>query len=375
MVLKIHPSALVLTGILQGLGAPPVTAQSRASLVPSIDLTTLHDDNVFVTSRAAASDRVVRFTPALSAERTFLRGQYSGSYSIDAERYARHHELTNPAARVQAFSRFHYEAGQRLRLAATHGYMDTTAPTELNLGTAVAAGRMRTIRMSGGSSAAYRLSKRTTATGSVEVTSDRLEDGRTMRTYVARAAVDRAVSRRERIDVDYENSRFDSQSHSTDAHALRLGWTRSLGARTQLQLRGGPRTTAGSASADLFALISHASERTSIALSYEHAQTTVIGLAVPVDAQSIQVRARWSPLQSFSCTAGPGMFRSRFEGRDIDVLRLNLDARYTVTKAITLVAAYGTERQRGAVGAADAGAGADMLRRRTLSIGLTQRWQ
>ena len=359
--------------MLQALGGTPAAAQGRNALIPTIDLTTLHDDNVFVTSLTPASDHVVRITPALAAERAFPRGQYSGSYSVDAERYARHHELTNPLARAQAFSRFSYDAGQRLRILVDHGYLDTTAPTELNTGTAVAAGRMRTIRMSGGSSAAYRLSKRTTATGAYHVTSDRLEDGRAMHTYIANARVDRTISRRERIDIDYEHSRFDSHSHSTDAHAVRVGWTRRIGTLTQLQLHGGPRATSGSPSADLFALVSHAGERTSVALAYDHTQTTVVGLDVPVDAQSIQIRSRWAPSRSFSCTAVPGIFRSTFAGRDIDVRRLAFDARYLVTREMAFVASYSTERQRGAVAAA--GAGTDTLRRRTLSFGLTQQWK
>ena len=57
----------------------PTSAQSRGTLVPSIDITTLHDDNVFVLARAPVSDQVVRMTPALSAERHFPRGGYSGS--------------------------------------------------------------------------------------------------------------------------------------------------------------------------------------------------------------------------------------------------------------------------------------------------------
>ena len=339
--------------------------------MPSIDITTLHDDNVFVTARAPVSDQVVRMTPALSAERHFPRGGYSGSYSIDAERYARHHELTNPAARVQAFSRLHYTAGQRLRLGLDHGYVDTTAPAELNLGTALATARIRTTRMSGGSSASYRISKRTTAAASYQVTSDHLEDGRAMRTQVSRAGVDRALSRRERIELGYEHSRFDSHLQSTAAHAIRLGWTHGIGGRTQLQLRGGPRVTAGSVSADLFALVSHARENSSISVSLEQAQTTVIGVEVPVNAQSIQVRAIWSPFRSLSCIAAPAVFRSAIEGRDIDVLRVGFKARYLMTPTMAAEASYGDEKQRGTIGSA----GVQTLRHRTLSIGLTQQWK
>ena len=341
--------------------------------MPSIDVTTLHDDNVFVTAHAPASDRVIRITPALSAERHFLRGAYSGSYSIDAEQYARHHELTNPAARVQAFSRLSYTAGQRLRLALDHGYVDTTAPTELNLGTALAAARMRTTRTSGGSSATYRLSQRTTAVASHQMTIDRLEDGRAMRSHVSRTGLTRALSSRERFELDFEHSRFRSHSHSAIADAVRLGWTRVIGGGTHVQFRGGPRMTDGAASADLFALVSHARETTSISLAFEQAQTTVIGVEAPVEARSVQMRASWSPSRSLSCTAAPGVFRSAFAGRDIGVIRMGVELRYLVTKTMAIEGAYGRETQRGTVGSADTGM--ERLQHRTLSVGLTQQWK
>ena len=363
----------MLAAMMQLLAFHPASGQSRGTLVPSIDLTTLYDDNVFVTSRAPASDQVVRISPALSAERPFVRGGYSGSYSLDADRYARHHELTNPVARVQAFSRLHYNAGQRLRLILDHGYLDTTAPTELNLGTALAAARIRTIRMSGGSTAAYRLSTRASATASYQITRDRLDDGRTMRTSVARAAIDRTLSRRERLAFDYESSRFDSRSQTTTAHAVRLGWTRAIGTSTQLQLRGGPRVTDGAANADLFALVNHTLEHGAVSVSFEQAQTTVIGMEAPVEARSLHVRGNWKPFRSLSCTAAPAVFRSTFGGHDIDVFRIGLEARYAVSKTLAFEASFGAETQRGAVSTASIDV--DTLRHRTLSFGLTQQWK
>ena len=100
-------------------------------------------------------------------------------------------------------------------------------------------------------------------------------------------------------------------------------------------------------------------------------ETTVIGVEVPVNAQSIQVRAIWSPFQSLSCTAAPAVFRSAIEGRDIDVLRLGFTARYQMTPTMAAEASYGDEKQRGTVGSA----GVQTLRHRTLSIGLTQQWK
>lgn len=339
--------------------------------MPSIDVVTLHDDNVFMTARDAASDRVMRISPALSAERQFPRGAYSGSYSVDAEHYVEHRELTSPAARVQAISKVTYSAGQRLSVSADQGYVNTTAPTELNIGTALAASRIRTARLTGGASATYRLSRRTTGTASHAVTRDRLEDGRAMRTHMTRGAIERTLSRRERLHIDYEHARFDSHSHSTNADAVRLGWTREIGRATQLQIRSGPRVTAGATSADVRALITHIRENTSIAISFEQAQTTVIGVDVPVDARSIQVQARWTPNRSLSFAAVPGVFQSRFAGRDIEVIRLACDAHYALTTSMAIEASFGHEHQRGTA----VGAGVETLQHRTLSIGVAQRWK
>ena len=357
--------------MLMAFAVPHLAAQSRGAFVPSIDVITLHDDNVFMTARDAATDRVVRVSPALSADRQFPRGAYSGSYSVDAENYAHHRELSSPLARVQASTRLSYTAGQRLTISADQGYVNTTAPTELNIGTALATSRIRTARLTGAGTATYRFSRRTTGTGSYTVMRDRLEDGRAMRTHVARGALDRTLSRRERLRIDYEHARFESHTHSTDANAVRLGWTKAIGGTTQLQIRGGPRVTAGSTSADMLALVTHVREHTTISISFEQAQTTVVGVDAPVDARSIQVQGRWSPTRSLSFAAVPALFQSRLAGRDIEVIRLACDARYAMTTSMVIEASFGNEHQRGTL----AGAGVETLRHRTLSIGVAQQWK
>jgi hypothetical protein len=249
--------------------------------------------------------------------------------------------------------------------------VNTTAPSELNIGTALATSRIRTARLTGAGIATYRFSRRTTGTGSYTVTRDRLEDGRAMGTHVARGAIDRSLSRRERLRIDYEHARFDSHSHSTHADTVRLGWTKAIGGGTQLQLRGGPRVTAGSTSADVLALVSHVRENTTISISFEQVQTTVIGIEVPVNARSIQVQGRWTPIRSLSFAAVPAVFQSRFAGRDIEVVRLACDARYAVTTSLAIEASFGDEHQRGTV----AGAGVETLRHRTVTIGVAQQWK
>ena len=364
-------SAAAVTSVLLAFGAPQLAAQPRATFAPSIEITTLHDDNVFMTPRDAAADRVVRIRPSFSAERSFPRGTYSGSYSMDAEHYARHAELTSPAARVQAFTRLRYRAGQRLSISAEQGYVNTTAPTELNIATAFATSRIRTARLSGGAHATYRLSRRTTGTGSHTVTRDSLEDGRAMRTHVSQAAIDRAVSRRARLRIEYEHARFDSLSHSTGTDAFRLGWTTAFDGGTHLQIKGGPRMTAGTASADVLAAVTHTRENTSMSISFEKAQTTVIGVDVPVNARSIQVLGRWTPSRSLSLSVVPALFQSRFAGRDIEVVRFACDARYALTRSIAIEVSVGDERQRGTTAAA----AVETLRHRTVSIGVARRWK
>lgn len=365
--------ALALAALVDGPIAGAVSAQTRAAFVPSFAVTTLYDDNVFLTSRAAAADRIVRMRPALTAERHFPRGRYAGWYTVDAEHFALHRELTSPLARVQAFSRVHYNAGRRLVLAADHGYVNTTAPMELNMTTALATSRIRTTRVSGSASAAYRVSRRTTGTASHSLTADRLDDGRAMRASTSRIAFDRTLSHRERLQIDYEHSRFDAASHSTGADAVRLGWTRAIGGRTQLQLRGGPRVTAGSSSADLLALAIHTRENTTVSVSLEQTQTTAIGLDVPVEALSVQLRGRWRPNRSLSLGIAPGAFRSTFAAREIDVVRIAADARYAITRTAAIEAALSVERQRGTVASRDSAAA--ILRHRTLSIALAQQWK
>jgi len=347
--------------------------QSRLAIEPSVDVTELHDDNLFFSSGNQARDQILRVTPAVSLRRESPHWLLSGSYSFDSERFSRHPELTTLRARERALASVHYQPGPRLTVTFDGAYTDTNTPADLNVLSGLATSRIRATRVSTGASARYRMSPRSTVLATDTWITDTLEDGSAMSEQLATVGLERQMTSRNLLALEYEVAHyaFDLVA-STQAHAVRLGWTYDLGARTRLQLRAGPRVTDRSPMADVSAVLTHARKLGSVDISYQQTETRVIGYLGTIGTKNLQARAVWSPFRSLTSYVTPAIFRSGGDGRQVTVYRMALGTRYAITPLMAIDVAYWADIQQGALDSF--GRGGDELRHRTLSIGLTTRW-
>jgi len=76
-------------GVLGMLIHSDMLAEDRLAFVPALDIAEVQDDNLFFTSKAAASDRILRVSPSFGLRFASPRMSASGSYAFDADRYAR----------------------------------------------------------------------------------------------------------------------------------------------------------------------------------------------------------------------------------------------------------------------------------------------
>jgi hypothetical protein len=94
-------------------------------------------------------------------------------------------------------------------------------------------------------------------------------------------------------------------------------------------------------------------------LSYVRTQATAIGLAGPVNVESIGAAAVHSPEHSLEIRAGASMATSTRGGFEAKAYRMNLEARRRMTPNVSLVGSYEYNLQRGAL---DAPAEGTMIR-------------
>lgn len=349
-------------------------AEHRLAIEPSIEVTEVHDDNLNFSDEEPLRDRIRRITPNLALRFDSPRWSARGTYGLDSEQFSVHSGLDNDRARERALIGIQYQTGSRLTLSLNGAYMNTDTLAELNAQTGLGGSRVQGRQLSISPSALFRISPRVTASASASSTSTEVENSIGQRAQVQTIGVERQVTPRDLLRVDYQHSEvvFDAETtQSMNSHTVLAGWSRDLGARTHLMLQAGPRITDGSASADLSASLSHDWRFSSIAISLLRSETTVIGIVGTVETQSLQARFLYVPNRRLTAYAAPGLIRSTQDQLQGTVYRVSLGARYAVTPLVGVDVAYNLDTQNGAIDPLRANA---EFSRAVLSFGFTTRW-
>lgn len=135
-------------------------AQYRVAFEPSMQITAVHDDNLFYSAETPARDVIQRFSPELVMQVSSPFWSVVGSYSFDGDRFASHSDFSSRLARQRALIKADYRPTPRLTLAVNSTYIDTNTPAEFNVETGLASARLRTEQVAFRPSANYRITDR-----------------------------------------------------------------------------------------------------------------------------------------------------------------------------------------------------------------------
>jgi hypothetical protein len=320
-----------------------------ARIVPSFGTSAVYDDNVYHRP-AAESDVSIRFSPRLDAVRRSERLDMSGRLELDADRFARHPELTTATAREAATFDMRYAASRRLSLGGAAAFTATETPADLNELTALTPGRARAQRLMLHPSATYSFGSgpRADLTVNYLLTADTLEGGVGVTTQTASASVDRHVSARDGVRAEYLEQRFVFDTGQAAAsRAFTAEWTREMDRRLTLTLRGGPRVTAGVLAPDLLVSARLALRAGSISLSYQQTQTTLIGLAGIARTRSATANLEREIGPRVTLRAMSAVVDTRQAGVPSLAYRISGSCDWRVAPRLTFAAAYDADLQDG----------------------------
>lgn len=334
-------------------------------LVPSFGTGVVYDDNVFHRP-AAEADLSVRFSPRLDAFHRTERLAVSGGLQLDAERFARHHELTTAHAGEAATFDLTYAASRRLSLTGAAAFTETQTPADLNELTALTPGRARARRLMLHPSATYDLGPRASATVGYLVTADTLSGGVSATTRTASASLDRHISAREDVRLEYlEQHYLFGASQASASRAFTAAWTREVDRGTTLTLAAGPRVTAGVLAADLTASARHALRTGSISVSYQQTQTTLIGLAGIAQMRSVTAGAEHHVGRNITLRETSAILNTRQAGLPTMAYRLSGGCAWRLSPGVSFEADYDSELQHGNLYAAQS---AQVIRRDAVTM-------
>ncbi len=342
-----RPGLAVEIALLGAVLVPiPAHAQAGFYVTPSVTLTEVYDDNVFVTADRRESDFISRLTPGIEAGYQSAPLTLLGRYTFDAEVYASHSELTTPQARQNASVELRYRPKPPLTISVGAVYLTTETPGEFNTDTGLAVERASARRVSVTPAFAYQLDALTAATGDYTFAADEA-GGIKSDLHGMNLGVERRVTPRDTASLTYAFRFFVFPDEASKSHALLLGWTREMTALTTVGLRAGPRVTDGSVDPEIAASVRRKLEHGEVSFAYTRTQSTVIGEKGVVDSQSFGVSLAYRPLPSFEVRMSPAFLMSARGDLEAKVYRVGLEGVYQVTKWLSLTGSYQFSFQQG----------------------------
>jgi len=353
---------LILVGTVLLPGA--ASADGGWFATPAIAAAGIHDDNILFSPTQPQEDRILRVSPAIEAGYRSVPMTLRGRYTFDAERYARHTELDDNRVRENAALDFRYEPTRLSTLMARADYAMTQTPGELSPETGLLLGRARAERFAFSPTLIHRFDRLTSGSASYGFIRDRLAGGIGSDTHTVTLDLNRRIVRRDVASFRYRFDRFHFDTGETvTAHALLGGGTHEFTSQTTVTALAGPRFSDGSIDPEVSASLLHELERGEQSLTYTRSQTTVLGLAGPVDTESFGATFAYSPRSNVLLRAMPGYLSSNHSGLTARVLVMNLEAGYRIARYLTLIGAYGYSSQHGSLATAGFG---DITRRAVL---------
>jgi hypothetical protein len=330
--------------------APRAWAQRSATLVPSLSIGTIYDDNLFARANGDAG--------TMTLLRPSLEGNYESPtltvlsfFSFDMQR-SNHSALSTLDARRHA----NFDIYQRATPSTTLGfglrYDRTETPGELNIDTGILGERRVAERWEFVPSIAYRVRPRTTITASYTGTTESLIDDVSGVLHVGRAGVTRRVSTRDDFTVSYLGRQFVDALETHTSHAVLAGWTRELAYATRLTLQAGPRqSSSGGLAAEVLTGLTRATPRLRLAVDYWHGETIILGIHGPVAVDTASARLVWPVTPRTEIGFHSGITDSTtLEDHNVRVYRAIFLGAWTPHGGpYTVSASYGAEFQHGLI--------------------------
>jgi len=322
-------------------------AQSEATFVPALSVSTVHDDNLF-SEPSAVGDVVTYLRPSLEGRYQSRTMTLESLISLDMQRSTRHSSLNIVDARRHATFDGRVRSTPSLLLGLGARYDRTETASDLNFDTGILLGRQRATRLQFTPSMAYRTSPRTTLTTQYDWTNEALAGTPGATLHGARVSFGREWSPRTTLSASYLGRLFDEAPQTYRSHAAMLGWSRELAPGASLSLQAGPRVTSyGGITSEVSAALIRRTPRNRFLVDYWRGETIVLGIVGPVQIHSGSTRMSWAVRRRLELGANLGVFNSKtLDAREAMVYHASLTSVWTAQPYI-LAISYGSDLQRG----------------------------
>ena len=329
-------------------GLTPAAAQTRKSVVPSLSIAHVYDDNLFADVEGSAG-QMLQIRPSLEGSYESPRLTLLSLYSFDMLR-SNHGDLNTFDARRHAFldTKFRSTPATTVGLSARYDRSETTG--ELEFDTGILGPRQTAERWQVAPNVAHRLGPRTVLTGGYDFTREHEIDTPSGTLHQGRLAVSREFTSRTDVVGSYLGRYFDDSFESHSSHALLGGLSREIAPGTRFSLFAGPRVTSyrSGIKPEVSTGFIRETPRINLAIDYWHGETIILGIPGPVAVDSGTVRVTWPLTARLELGTHAGVTDiDTIDLRKARVYRTTLVGSWTTRGMYTVGASYGLDYQEG----------------------------
>jgi hypothetical protein len=343
-------------------------AQSEATLVPAVAVTTVHDDNLFSAPKGVG-DVLTYLRPSLEGRYHSPTTDLQSLVSFDVQRSVFHPTLNTVDARRHAMFDGRAQPTPAIRLGMAARYDRTETPGELNLDTGIMLDRQRARRLQLTPSVAYRTSPRTTFSTRYDWTSEALSGWAGGELHAAHLGVAHEWTPRTTFSGRYLGRVF-SDAATHQSHTALLGWTREMTPNTDLSLEAGPRVRSyGGVTSEVLASLQRRTPRSALRLDYWNGETIVLGIAGPVQIQSGATNLSWALRRYLELGTIVGVFKSHTLAETSAVVYHASIVTAWIRQPYIVTLSYGSDMQKGDI--RSGGAVEEYVRRGVFLVRLT----
>ena len=337
--------ALIVIGV--GAAAPDLQAQTRATIVPSVSMGAVYDDNVSARAQGDAG-QMLQLRPSLEADYESARLTLVSLWTFDMQR-SNHSALNALDARRHAMFDGKFRSSNLTTWALAGRYDRTDTPGEIDFEAGVLSDRRFANRFQLAPSVLRRFGEKATVTAVYDWTAENLINDSHVNLHVARTNVSRLLSTRSSINAGYLGRLFVDDSSEHQSHAVLMGWTRQLAQFTTFNVQAGPRwTTYRGLVPEVSVSLGRDGRTVKAGLDYSHGETIILGVPGPVqiDTGSARLTVAATRKIELGIRAGASNILTLDE-RAATVYRTTLVGSWSIGGPFTLATSYSADYQLG----------------------------
>ena len=327
----------------------PAAAQTRATIIPSVVIGGIYDDNVSARAQADAG-QMLQVRPSLEADYESPTVTLISLWSFDMQR-SNHSALNELDARRHAM----FDAKWRTSSLTTWGvggrYDRTDSPADIDLDAGLLFGRRNAQRFQVTPAVSRRFGQRTLVNARYDWTTESLLNDSRGSLHVARTDLSRQLSERTSVMTGYVGKLFMDSVSEHQSHAALLGWTRQMAEFTTLTMYAGPRWTSYRGVVPEVALTLARDGRTvKGGFDYSHGETIILGVLGPVQVDTGAARITVAPTRKveFGLHTSASKILTLDE-RAATVYRGTVVGSWSIGGPYTIAASYSADYQLGDV--------------------------